>query len=92
LVYNEFFRAPDFEDPVDLDSEKMQTRKWEKDYFTSALPSLQRGTAPSLSLSGNARAVFSGTAYQLQPSATVPIEGYYAPGTGIWFRARLFVS
>jgi hypothetical protein len=31
LVYNEFFRAQDYEDPVDLDDETIKKAKWEKE-------------------------------------------------------------
>ena len=53
FVYNEYFRDQNFEDPVDLDDETIKIRKMEKDYFTSALQELQRGTAPSVPFVGN---------------------------------------
>ena len=61
MVYNEYYRDPDMEDPVDLDSENLRLRKWEKDYFTSARPELQRGVAPSVPLSGTGKALFDGS-------------------------------
>ena len=59
LIYNEYFRQPDFEDPVDLDAEGIHKAKYEKDYFTSALWDTQRGTAPSIPLSGTGVAKFN---------------------------------
>jgi hypothetical protein len=61
MIYNEFFRPPDFANPIDLDRDgKAIIARWEKDYFTSALPYLQRGTAPSVSLTGSTSAKFLG--------------------------------
>jgi len=59
LVYNEYFRATDLEDPVDLDDFTLHLAKWEKDYFTSALTDVVRGTAPSVPLSGQGSATFN---------------------------------
>jgi hypothetical protein len=60
IVYNEYYRAQDFEDPVDLDDEALKLSKWEKDYFTSALINTQRGVSPSVPISGQASATFVG--------------------------------
>lgn len=51
LVYNEFFLAEDFQDPLNLNQGQIQRVNWYKDYFTSALPFAQRGTAGALDLS-----------------------------------------
>lgn len=59
MVYNEYYRAPDYEDPVDLDDEELHRAKWEKDYFTSAVNSQLRGTAPSVPFTGEAHAVWN---------------------------------
>lgn len=58
MIYNEYFRDQNMEDPVDLDDETLHKAKYEKDYFTSALFETQRGTAPSIRLSGVTNAVF----------------------------------
>ena len=58
LVYNEYYRDETLINEVALTSEVIQKRAWEKDYFTSALPWQQRGTAPSLPLSGTGSAVW----------------------------------
>ena len=59
LVYNEYYRDETLINEVALTSEVIQKRAWEKDYFTSALPWQQRGTAPSLPLSGTGSAVWT---------------------------------
>lgn len=66
LIYNEYYRDQNLTDPVDfsLDSGligpsggldnllKLRRRAWEKDYFTSALPWLQRGPEVSVPING----------------------------------------
>lgn len=48
-VYNDYYRDPNLEDEVDFSTYtnyiQLRNRKWEKDYLTSALPFVQRGTA-----------------------------------------------
>jgi len=59
LVYNEFYRDETQITEVDITtSEAVKIRAWEKDYFTSALPWQQRGTAPALPISGTSAAVW----------------------------------
>ena len=52
LVWNEFYRDPNLCDEVSLLNGTILYRAWKKDYFTSALPWQQRGTAPALPLAG----------------------------------------
>ncbi|MCD7848879.1 MAG: hypothetical protein LUH63_03535 [Parabacteroides sp.] len=66
LIYNEFYRDQNLTNPVEfsLDSGKiypsyeleplltLRRRAWEKDYFTSALPWLQRGPEVSVPIQG----------------------------------------
>lgn len=59
LVYNEYYRDQTQIAPISLDSQVIQKRGWEKDYFTSALPFQQRGTAPALPVSGTTSAVWA---------------------------------
>ena len=42
-VYNEYYRDPNIHEETDVP--QLQYRSWEKDYFTSALPFVQRGAA-----------------------------------------------
>lgn len=51
LVYNEYFRDQNFMPMIDVaNSNKVMNACWKKDYFTSALPWLQRGPDVSLPL------------------------------------------
>lgn len=52
LVFNEFYRDENLVDEVSLQNSTVLYRSWKKDYFTSALPWQQRGTAPALPLIG----------------------------------------
>lgn len=58
LIYNKFYLDENLQTEVDLDDEALKRRAWTKDYFTSALPWQQRGTAPALPISGTSSAVF----------------------------------
>lgn len=57
-VYNEYYRDETLIDEVAEDNSAILMRCWEKDYFTSALPWQQRGTAPALPISGFTNAEF----------------------------------
>lgn len=52
FIYNEFYRDENLITAVALTNEAILKRAWEKDYFTSALPWQQKGTAPALPISG----------------------------------------
>lgn len=52
LVWNEFYMDKNLCDEVSLNNSTILYRAWKKDYFTSALPWQQRGTAPALPISG----------------------------------------
>nr|WAE43619.1 MAG: major capsid protein [Microviridae sp.] len=58
LVYNQFYADETLITPVLLTDEAVKLRAWTKDYFTSALPWQQRGTAPALPISGTTHAVW----------------------------------
>lgn len=62
LVYNEYYRDENLQTEVALTNETILNRAWEKDYFTTALPWQQRGTAPALPIAGSTSAVFLQTA------------------------------
>ena len=60
MVWNENYRIQDYQDPVDLDNDVLKYRNWQRDYFTTALPELQRGTAPALPFTFDANVNFLG--------------------------------
>ena len=62
-VFNEYYRDETLQDEVDLTNNLILNRNWEKDYFTSALLTQQRGTAPALPISGTTSAVFPSSAF-----------------------------
>lgn len=60
-VWNEFFRDETLQtelDPLDPENFLVLNRCWERDIFTSALTTQQRGTAPALPVFGSASADF----------------------------------
>lgn len=52
MIYNEYYRDENLIDEEPLDNEDIKNRCWQKDYFTSALLTQQRGESPALPLSG----------------------------------------
>lgn len=62
LIFNEYYRDQNLDNVLNLDHQdlKPHNRRWEKDYFTSALPWQQRGIAPALPITGIGSAVFPG--------------------------------
>lgn len=52
LVWNEFYKDENVVGDCGLSNNTVLYRAWKKDYFTSALPWQQRGTAPALPLIG----------------------------------------
>ena len=47
-IYNEFYRDQNLIEEIDEQNTEVLYRAWDKDYFTSALPWVQRGTVPAL--------------------------------------------
>ena len=52
LIWNEYYRDENLQEPVDKDNEQILYRSWKKDYFTSALLSQQRGLSPVMPVNG----------------------------------------
>lgn len=77
FIYNEYYRDETLQDEVDLDNEDILLRGWEKDYFTSAQPSQQRGTALALPISGTTSAEWD-TSLFVNSTGGTPIN---VPGT-----------
>ena len=85
LIYNEYYRDENLQDPVELDQPKILNCCWSKDYFTASLPWQQRGVSPSLPLVGLAPVQSYSTSYSGRDligriaigSDTVPGQGKF---------------
>lgn len=63
LIYNEYYRDVNLQDPLSLAiNEDLMIRNNEKDYFTAALPWQARGIPVALDLSGIGQAIFNAAA------------------------------
>ena len=83
LIYNQYYRDETLDAEVGLTSSRTTPLfvRWEKDYFTSALPWQQRGTAPALPISGLTSAVWSDSAFATVAPTTeriLTVEGFTA--------------
>lgn len=62
-IYNDWYRDENFQEVIDFTDVNVdyqcKRRAWHKDYFTASLYSRQKGTAPSIPLTGTGSAVFS---------------------------------
>ncbi len=74
FIWNEYYRDQNVQDVVDLDNEDILIRAWEKDYFTSALISSQRGVAPALPITGFSSADFNDAIAQPFSSSLGSVE------------------
>lgn len=98
MVFNENYRDENLQPtPLDLDNNTVQYRAWEKDYFTSALPWQQRGTAPSFPVSGLTSAIFDDALIPLRVETPgIPSQMDIAvatfPGAGFPFNLSSTVS
>lgn len=81
MIYNDYYRDENLTSEISLIQETIKKRAWRKDYFTSSLPWLQRGTAPALPISGTTSAVWAegttGSNYTMLGKQT-----YNLPATG----------
>lgn len=78
LIFNQYYKDETLDTDVVLTSEVVQRRRWKKDYFASALPWQQRGTAPALPITGSSSAVFSGVGnntYDVFPYVSTVAQG-----------------
>ena len=68
LIWNEYFRDENLQGPVVIaDNADVLNVDWSKDYFTSALPWQQKGTAPALPISGTSSAVWDYSTFRHIP-------------------------
>lgn len=80
-VYNEFYRDQNLIAEVAETNEAILYRAWEKDYFTSALPWQQRGTAPALPISGTTQALWPAYSSAGGTTNAVVENATYKPGS-----------
>ncbi len=71
-IYNEYYRDENLQDEIPLDNVQILNRAWEKDYFTSAFTSPQRGTSPALPISGTTFADFNDSLHDGQSDMQLP--------------------
>jgi len=85
MIYNDYYRDENLINEVALTQYTILKRAWEKDYYTSALPWQQRGTAPALPISGTSSAVWDSSTilgsnptdpYDLRVEGTTASEPY----------------
>jgi len=67
-VWNEAYRDENLQTKVAETNEDVLNRCWTKDYFASALPWQQRGTAPALPLTGTTNAEFTANLDHVWPA------------------------
>lgn len=84
LIYNEFYRDENNIDEVLLTNEHLLNRGWTKDYFTSALPWQQRGTAGALPITGTTSAVWPETKFDVASGLSV-VQTYGLSGDPRFF-------
>lgn len=82
-IYNEYYIDQNFMTPVGIDNEDVLYRCWEKDYFTSALPWQQRGTAPALPITGTSFAEWSADITSVNGSLAWPAVNNVTPSQSI---------
>lgn len=63
MIYNEYYLDENLQTEVALTNEDVKIVNWKKDYFTSALPWQQRGTAPTLPITGTTSAVWDSASF-----------------------------
>jgi len=59
LIWNEYYRDQNLQAKKAIGDWLVKLRAWEKDYFTSALPWQQRGTAPALPVTGTGSLIYN---------------------------------
>lgn len=80
FIWNEFYRDIDLDTELDITATNgLQTRRWEKDYFTSAREWQQRGTSPAVPLTGTLDVEPNGTGvyptWETSSESSIAIQG-----------------
>ena len=73
FIWNEFYRDENLQSKRLLSDTTIAFRAWEKDYFTSALPWQQRGTAPAMPITGTTKAVWDPSDFATNTAGSVMI-------------------
>lgn len=82
MIWREYYRDETLQAVEPLSYETLRHRAWKKDYFASALPWQQRGTAPAFPVSGSTSAVFpSGIAVNSAGGVAVNAVSSTTPAT-----------
>lgn len=87
FIWNEYYRDETLQTKIDFKSigydatHGLQKRDWRKDYFTSALPWTQRGTAPALPISGTTHAIWGDSSFEDATGASTWHHGSAAGST-----------
>lgn len=79
-IYNEYYRDQTLISEVAETNTALLNRAWEKDYFTSALPFQQRGTAPALPISGSTSAVWDPASFSFDSQSVSAHEATFESG------------
>lgn len=87
-IWNNWYRDQNFQEPFDYTNRSasyLLRRAWSKDYFTASLYSRQKGTSPSIPITGIASTIFNSTISNIPTDAGIsPIQdpnivGSYTP-------------
>lgn len=85
-IYNEWYRDQTLQTEVAETNEDILYRNWEKDYFTSALPWQQRGTAPALPISGLTAAIWEDALFSSAGATVTNDQGFTNTASDAIFR------
>ncbi len=69
MIFNEFYRDQDLVTAIGEHSTTIPNVAWNRDYFTTARPWTQRGSAVSVPIGGTAPIIGDGTQMQLSPDS-----------------------
>lgn len=78
-IYNEYYRDQNLQDEVELENLDVLHRAWTKDYFTSALPWVQRGVVPALPVQTELSGVFD-TDVDTKVATSIAANGTFSLG------------
>lgn len=80
FIRNEWYRDENLQEPIDYfntDEQSLFNVAWQKDYFTSAFYDRQKGTSPSIPITGFANTIFPDSG---SPNLSVPANNVHLSG------------